>query len=248
MPYFAPREEQELIRDILDSGKLAGSVRLVSLVGLGGCGKTQLMLRYASSQRHSYGVILWYDARSMGAFEESIFFAASQLGLTQPPTAAKTSGASSELVRFRSGLDTHADLIKKELQRRKQRWLILIDEADDVEMIKLLPRYLPSDPSGSVIISSRRKEAGRLTSFTRGCIEIAGLSTESAQSLLLHHAGLEEPTFEQKKHAKEIVETLGGIALAIELAGRQVLTNQLPNSGRTTAMHITNYGQLYSHA
>lgn len=211
MPYFAPREEQELIRDILDSGKLAGSVRLVSLVGLGGCGKTQLMLRYASSQRHSYGVILWYDARSMGAFEESIFFAASQLGLTQPPTAAKTSGASSELVRFRSGLDTHADLIKKELQRRKQRWLILIDEADDVEMIKLLPRYLPSDPSGSVIISSRRKEAGRLTSFTRGCIEIAGYLQRVLKACFFIMLGWKSPPSSRKSMRKRLWKRLVGL-------------------------------------
>ncbi|OCL07595.1 hypothetical protein AOQ84DRAFT_55645 [Glonium stellatum] len=185
-------------------------------MGLGGSGRTQLMLQYAWTRREVYGVVLWFDARNMFALEETFLLAASQLGLVLPPTKERGSISANALELYQSGLENCLSLLKRELRRRQQRWLLLFDEADDLSMIELLPRIFPSDLDGNVIVSSRRKEAYRLG---RHAIEVTGLPTESAQDLLLYHARVQKPNKEQLAQAKEIVEHLDCIALAIDLAG-----------------------------
>lgn len=218
--YFAPREELSRLEHVLDPTFLSRlPVQIVSLVGLGGSGKTQLMLQYASQHRDEYGVVLWFDASSEAALEESVFFAASHLGLI-PMSTAGHSLESTALVRFQSPLDSNTALLKRELRRRKQRWLILVDQADDMAMIRCLPRFLPSNPAGDVIVSSRRQEAARLGSLGDCWIEVKGLSASSAQQLLLRQARIDWPSAEDIESAEKIVKLLDCIALAVELAGR----------------------------
>ncbi|CZT09990.1 uncharacterized protein RAG0_14598 [Rhynchosporium agropyri] len=82
--YFASRSQLSKIQKAFAAEQKSSTTGVVALVGLGGSGKTQLMLIYAYTQRDMYGVVLWIDARDMESFE----LAAAQLGLIVPPTIA----------------------------------------------------------------------------------------------------------------------------------------------------------------
>jgi hypothetical protein len=155
-PYFAPRKELEHIdKELRRPVTVPANRRILSLVGLGGSGKTQLMLQYAWTHRYSYGVVLWFDAQSRNALDDSFLLAARQMGLVLPPNSAQASSSENAVTRYQSRLESNVVLIKKELRRRRQQWLLLYDGADDLSIIDSLPQYFPYDSEGAIIISSR---------------------------------------------------------------------------------------------
>lgn len=216
--FFAARKELEFIAEYLYCPTNDPTCStIITLTGLGGPGKTQLILQYASKQRESYGVVLWFDARSMETLRESFEYAACQLcGIALPSFHQSSISASKEMSLHQPSIDINFYKIWKELRSRGQRWLLLFDEVDDILMINALPRYLFSDPEGHILISSRRKEAYRIGTYA---VEVSGLSVESAQQLLLHHARIRSPSALQIAQAEEVVESLECIALATDLTG-----------------------------
>ncbi|RFU29627.1 hypothetical protein B7463_g6711, partial [Scytalidium lignicola] len=159
--YFAPRKELDKIQANFDSVSQERTVQILTLVGLGGSGKTQLMLQYASSQREEYGVVLWIDASNYTTMADSFQLAASQLGLRLPPFEAPQS-TDTTVTKYKSGIDGDVMLVKRELERRGQLWLLLFDHADDLKVYGSLSKYIPSAPNGRVIVSSRRKDASQI--------------------------------------------------------------------------------------
>lgn len=215
VPYFVSRQEQEQINQAFAEAQRPLKVRTVYLVGLGGSGKSQLMLDYAWSARDDYGVVLWIDASSTPRIAESFKLAASQLGLRLPPFESPSS-TNMALDKYTSEFQRDLTLIKSELRRRQQRWLVLFGEADDLEVIRNLSQYMPSEGDGNILVSSRRKEARLLGHRT---IQVKGLPLDGAGNLLLHHACIDQPTQDQLRCAEKIAETLDCIALAVDLAG-----------------------------
>ncbi|KAK6952969.1 hypothetical protein Daesc_005266 [Daldinia eschscholtzii] len=88
-------------------------VKILALVGLGGSGKTQLMLKYAYLDRGQYDVVLWIDATSKDAIAKSCHHAASQLGLVLPPLRRADPTSPSSLVVYNSELGTNVAAVEK---------------------------------------------------------------------------------------------------------------------------------------
>ncbi|CZT01142.1 uncharacterized protein RCO7_02762 [Rhynchosporium graminicola] len=132
--YFASRSQLSKIQKAFAAEQKSSTTDVVALVGLGGSGKTQLMLIYAYTQRDLYGVVLWIDARDMESLLESFELAAAQLGLLVPPTIAWDKSLPEQVSKY-SQL-ANAIKVHDELRRRQQKWLLLFDEVDNLSHVR----------------------------------------------------------------------------------------------------------------
>ena len=114
----------------------------VALQGMGGVGKTQLAIEYAYRYGAAYDVVFWLTADSPDNLEASLRDLGNLLGL--------------ELER--SGPD-YARAVIQELSRDRRRWLLILDNADEPELIQT---YMPHGP-GHVLITSRNMSWGEHT-------------------------------------------------------------------------------------
>jgi hypothetical protein len=122
------------------------------LTGLGGTGKTQLVLRYIEQHKNRYDTILWLDVRD---------------GITTMSSSKRCCGALSIAFDPRP---TH-DLLRDEpavqkllkwlsVREQGQKWLVVLDNADELDQ---LPQIVPQNAhAGSVIITSQDGKAAEL--------------------------------------------------------------------------------------
>ncbi|KOU60413.1 ATP-binding protein [Streptomyces sp. MMG1533] len=129
-PHFTGRENQiALVRDGLLGGR-----RTVALHGLGGIGKTQIALEYAHRFASQYDTVWWIDAEQADQILVRYSELAGRLGVAKPD----------------GGAEHNARTLLEHL-RTQDRWLIVLDNADDPQSFEGL---IPSGP-GHVLITSR---------------------------------------------------------------------------------------------
>ncbi|MFI1305619.1 FxSxx-COOH system tetratricopeptide repeat protein [Streptomyces sioyaensis] len=134
-PDFSGREaEIAQLRDGLLSGQQA-VVR--ALHGMGGVGKTQIALEYAHRFAGQYDVVWWIDAEQDDQLPVHYTELADRLGIAKPE----------------AGSEHNARALLQHL-RTAQRWLIILDNAENREQID---PWLP-EGSGHVVITSRNPD------------------------------------------------------------------------------------------
>lgn len=203
---------QEL-RTQLVSGQQTSIGHAASFNGMGGLGKTQLAVEYAYRYKDEYSNgVMW--------------IAADQDISTQLVTMANTAKW------FSPHLET-ADLLAKarEKLQNSSDCLIIFDNVESKEQIQ---DYLPNiNAAPHLIITSRMNTIGGFT-----VLPLTLLSDEESVELLLKEANREhlELSIEDKRVCQDVVETLGHLPLAIELAGAYL--KRLPS------VTFTNYRTL----
>ena len=178
-------------------------IRPAGLTGMGGIGKTQLVVEYVYRHRHDYlDGIFWIDAA--GPLVE---------GFARLATDHRLKWAENSQPR-----DDQIRAAFKELNGRPTALLVLDNVSDPAAIaLHLLPDCVPEDLRCRMLFTTRRHDLGRFTG-----IEVTVLPEEPALRLLLRHprrlAAL-DPAHTDHEHARAIARMLGRLPLALELAG-----------------------------
>ncbi|KAL2019581.1 hypothetical protein VTK56DRAFT_9478 [Thermocarpiscus australiensis] len=151
----------------------------LALFGLGGVGKTQIALAYAYWLRETSPdvSVFWVHASNAERFQQSFASIAREC-------------------RVPGYDDPKADimsLLKMWLEKHDRgRWLMVIDNADDMQLFvggtadpsKNLGRYVPESAHGSVLITTRNKQAGLNLAQGNTPIEVGKMDDAESDELL----------------------------------------------------------------
>ena len=197
---FTGREKElgdlhEAVQRNKGSNKFAVISQMTTISGLGGIGKSELAIKYASDHCQDYdGNVIWIDAETCGTMEESFRNLATdnRLGIHTEDLAGK---------------EKKIDSLMKEIYRffSKRKSLFIFDNAeksDDLEKFLPLRHLSPKDNKPYLLITSREKE------WDSGikAVELEGLKLEDAIQLVRNGLGVAE---EDKTHNQEIGYLVG---------------------------------------
>ncbi|KAF8740375.1 Patatin-like phospholipase, partial [Rhizoctonia solani] len=164
--------------------------------GLGGAGKTQMVLKVIETTRHKWKEIIYIDSST----RESI-----EAGLQEVATAKKLG-------------DTHRSTLQW-LESCREPWLLVLDSADDPSVS--IRDYIPRGNHGSVIITTRLSGMTTLARGQNSECRVSGMDPDDAMTLLLKCARLHdrELSLEEVESAEVLLGELGYFALGIVHAG-----------------------------
>ncbi|KAH6714665.1 hypothetical protein BKA61DRAFT_433395, partial [Leptodontidium sp. MPI-SDFR-AT-0119] len=96
-------------------------------------------------------------------------------------------------------------------------WLLIFDNVDDLESMKL-SNFFPRVSHGNILITSRRQIASRFGSK----IDVDVMDDDEAIKLLLRCSFKNDPTQSEFEDARCLVQELGNLPLAIDQAGAYI--------------------------
>ncbi len=219
-PYFTGREAVlGRIHEHFVQAKTATLTQPVAITGLGGIGKTQIAIEYAYHYAQEYQTVFWLHASSYEVLASD--FAAIPTVLNLPEKSVVDQVKRIEAV--------------KEWLTRMTHWLIIFDDANELEIIH---DFLPQKCFGHIIITTRSSATGKLAQ----AIKVKEMQLEDGTSFLLRRSkAIEiemhgtEVAEEKFTYAKQIVELLGCLPLALEQAGAYIEETACGLEGYITA-------------
>jgi hypothetical protein len=170
-------------------------VRRVVLTGLGGVGKTSVVVEYVYRHQADYDLVWWVNGEQPASLLADLAILAAQLGL------ADNAPQEAQVAALRSWLE------------HRRRWLVVLDNVDAPEVVA---EWLPRSATGHVVLTSRGGVGWeRLASV----LAVEVLAPADAAGLLLARAGEAGPA--AGAAATRLAATLGGVAAGIG-AGRRL--------------------------
>jgi NB-ARC domain len=175
----------------------------VALHGLGGVGKTQLVVEYAWKHLGGYAAVLWVRADSPEALDANLAGLAGLLGL--PEASAKEQ-------------NVQTDAVLRWLKGNEQ-WLLLADNADTDEAAKAVHNRFPPHLGGHVLVTSRLGDWP--VNMARFSLDL--LSASDAARYLRDRVAKEGYHADDDAAARKLAEDLGYLPLALEQAASFIL-------------------------
>ncbi|KAL2864142.1 uncharacterized protein BJX67DRAFT_225831 [Aspergillus lucknowensis] len=219
---FVGREEElAKIEDLTQIGQSR-----IAICGLGGVGKTQIAieLAYRTRERDPSCSILWIPCTSYASVEQAYLGIAETLAIQGvQPTEVK-------------------EHVKTYLSRnRGQKWLLIFDNADDVDMwfgggsvTTSLIDFLPQSEQGCILFTTRnRKLAVKLASSS--VINISEPDTKTGLKIL-ENGLIRKGLLEKKEAAVALLEQLMFLPLAITQAAAYISSNDIELGDYTTLL------------
>ena len=167
--FFGRISEMEEMREHLNP--TSPELRGIVLWGLSGFGKSRLALRYIELYKKEFSTLLWIDASTFDAANDSF------------------SQAATEISRLLRGPSPHAEtrrdinLVKNWLAKgTKKSWLLVIDSVDNLDEIDCC-QFIPSSNHGRIIITSTQSRTAAALNF-KG-VEVASIDEEAGCEMLL---------------------------------------------------------------
>ncbi|KAF7560068.1 hypothetical protein G7046_g4085 [Stylonectria norvegica] len=178
--------------------------------GLGGMGKTQVVIQwtYQIRERFPNMSIFWVHASTADRFTDSFSTIAQKCHIPN------CDASDPKLL----------EKVKTWLTRdgQQQRWLMVVDNADDIGVfenqrnsVERMSRYIPDSPYGSILFTTRDKQAAVDLTYNRKLFELKEFGIDDAVQLLrkrMPHDLYEDPDLEV------LAEHLGCLPLALSQA------------------------------
>ncbi|KAF3062845.1 Nephrocystin-3 [Trichoderma lentiforme] len=191
----------------------------VALVGLGGVGKSQLAIEFAHRfvEEHSDVWLFWIHAATQARVEEGFRLIADAVKLPE----RKQPQADIPL------------LVKNWLSiEHNGRWIIILDSADDSEVLystdhsdhskRSLAAYIPKSRNGAIVLTTRNRSlASKLTGGYKHIIDVDTMSETDALTLLERKMGSPLSPLDAGL-AEDLVKALECIPLAISQAAAYI--------------------------
>lgn len=219
-PHFIERPELlKKIHDLIEANEK--KPKLITLCGLGGMGKSQIALDFCYQSKDLYQYIFWMEADAETTLQSSFIAVAEELKL--PNIANKNPE------------NVVCDVLK--WFQDNSEWLLVFDNADDYSLnsefsCRLRDKYFPKSGRGVILITTCLKwKIGQ--SGTAIDINEMILDNKAALRLLLRD---KTTVNENDEDALKIVEELGHLPLALDLAGAI-----MDMSGSTPSKFLRNY-------
>ncbi|KAJ5140986.1 hypothetical protein N7448_004394 [Penicillium atrosanguineum] len=203
--------DRELLGKIKRKLFLGRQMQRISIVGLGGVGKTQIALELAFQVKEIYPdcSIFWIPVVDMESVQQAYQNIASQLGIEIPDEDEKD--------------------VKKAVQRhlsrpQSGRWLLIYDNADDLSMwsevspglgSEGLREYLPkaSSSQGAILFTTRSHKVAQFLASTE-IIEIAEMDEHKATKVLKNLL-VNKSLVDDHESTKKLLDRLTFLPLAI---------------------------------
>ena len=178
----------------------------LAISGLSGIGKTQAALEYVYRYCHEYQAVLWVRADTHELLTTDFVSLAALLELPE-----------------RNDQDQGRIVVAvKRWLSRRTGWLLVLDNADDLEMVS---DFLPELPGGHLLLTTRTQHTCQIAR----CIPLEKLSMEESILFLLRRAKLLESTtpfdatsYERWLQASVIAEVMDGLPLALDQAAAYI--------------------------
>lgn len=126
-------------------------------------------------------------------------------------------------------------LVKTALETSSTKWLLVIDNADEVDLLfdgdkVALREFLPVNRLGSILFTTRSREVTmKLDILPRNIHRVAEMSEHEAISMLRNNIG-EERVNEATESSKSLVNLLACLPLAVKQASAFIAQNGIPIS------------------
>ncbi|KAM0707478.1 hypothetical protein Q7P35_004123 [Cladosporium inversicolor] len=212
---------KERLHDTLE--RRGSSCKILVVCGLGGAGKSQLMLNYIEVFKDDYTAVFWIDAGSKDRLEAD--YKRIHNLLLHPGQGD-------------ADIDTCVSEIRQWCQRKVGRCLFVLDSADSIEHTNFdgyidLQKYLVDAACVDVVITTRVQSAKDMTDLE--AVQVAELTPDEARDIFIRRMKLQSPDVDIQKEIDAVTAELGHFALAVSLAAAYV------SSTRRLKAHPANY-------
>ncbi|WP_055524056.1 tetratricopeptide repeat protein [Streptomyces graminilatus] len=201
-PPVVLRDRLEVLERLRASVRAGHGGEAYVLYGMGGCGKTAVAYTFFQTAVEECGRVgLWVSASDRASLRAGMLAVAADRGASD-----------GELLAARNGLRAAADLVWHYLDHSTEPWLLVLDNADQPEILRD-GSWLRTSPRGTVVVTTRRSAARWWPGAELQHIGV--LPSEDAARVLRDlapHSGTQE-------EAERIAERLGRLPLALTLAG-----------------------------
>jgi tetratricopeptide (TPR) repeat protein len=199
------------------------------------------VLHYLQTNQEEYDTVLWLDVRSVETARSSFERCCRALDLKVETT--------SNNVPLHDVPPVQAVLSWLRARSEDQKWLVVLDNADDLsaEDPSLdVSRIVPHGKAGTVIVTSQDARASRLLGGQMATVDVDAMTPEEAVRVLEEHfKSLAYPDGGCRELIEEIAESLDRLAFAIDLAGARIWTDV--DSGNDLGSALRQYLPDYRH-
>jgi tetratricopeptide (TPR) repeat protein/nucleoside phosphorylase len=214
-PHFTGRDDlldrlhQQLVQDeqhnATTNTRRAALTQPQAIKGLGGIGKTQVAIEYIYRYSDHYPYVLWINA----ATEETLISSFAAIAKLLPSFPANDEMEPRKLV----------EKIKQWLEQCEKRWLLVLDNADDLSLVR---DSFPQHGKGSVLLTTRASFVAPIAAS----LEVEKMGLIEGTQFLLRRARFAHASDEEVNEAGNIVIALDFLPLALDQAGAYIEETQ----------------------